>query len=74
MNQIDLHGMSHSQALEKTENALLLASQNPGFRFDIITGNSNTLQQKIIKNILEKHKFGYYIFSSNLGKIIVFNK
>ena len=66
--------MTHSQALEKTENALLLASQTPGFRFDIITGNSNTLQQKIIKNILEKYNFSYYIFSFNLGKITVFDK
>jgi hypothetical protein len=66
--------MTHSQALEKTENALLLASQVPGFRFDIVTGNSSTLQQKIIKNILEKYNFSYYIFSSNLGKITVFDK
>jgi DNA-nicking Smr family endonuclease len=72
-NEIDLHGLSHSQALEKTENKLLLASQNINFRFDVITGNSSSLQNKIIKNILDKYKFNYYIPSSNLGKIVVFS-
>jgi DNA-nicking Smr family endonuclease len=73
IDEIDLHGLSHFQALEKTENKLLLASQNPNFRFDIITGNSSSLQNKIIKNILDKYKFSYYIPSSNLGKIVVFS-
>jgi DNA-nicking Smr family endonuclease len=72
-SEIDLHGLSHLQALEETENKLLLVSQNLNFRFNIITGNSSSLQKKIIKNILDKYKFNYYVPSSNLGKIVVFS-
>lgn len=68
---IDLHGMKHNEALEKTEDALLKASLQQGMVFEIITGNSIILQQKVIKEILGKHKFSYYIPSENLGMIIV---
>jgi len=71
MNYIDLHGMKHDEALLKTENALLKASTQRGMVFEIITGNSIILQQKIIKEILGKHNFSYYIPSENLGMIIV---
>ena len=68
---IDLHGMSHKEALSKTENALIRASLENGIEFEIITGNSQTLQKKIIDEILGKYNFSYYIPSSNLGMIIV---
>lgn len=68
---IDLHGMSHKEALSKTEEALIKASMDNGMEFEIITGNSTILQQKIIDEILGKHNFSYYIPSSNLGMIIV---
>lgn len=68
---IDLHGMSHKEALEKTEEALIKASMDDGMEFEIITGNSTILQQKIIDEILGKHNFSHYIPSSNLGMIIV---
>jgi hypothetical protein len=68
---IDLHGMSHKEALSKTENALIMASLENGMEFEIITGNSQTLQKKIIDEILGKYNFSYYIPSSNLGMIIV---
>jgi len=68
---IDLHGMSHKEALSKTENALIMASLENGMEFEIITGNSQILQKKIIDKILGKYNFSYYIPSSNLGMIIV---
>lgn len=69
--QLDLHGMSHKEALAKTENALIMASLDSGMEFEIITGNSAILQKKIIEEILGKYNFSYYIPSSNLGTIIV---
>lgn len=67
---IDLHGLDHKTALIKTEDALLAASLQVGFTFEIITGNSSILQDKITK-LLEQYDFDYYIPSSNLGMIIV---
>lgn len=68
---IDLHGIKHNEALIKVEDALLKASIENGMEFEIITGNSVILQQKIIDEILGKHNFSYYIPTSNLGTIIV---
>ena len=68
---LDLHGIKHNEALIKVEDALLKASIENGMEFEIITGNSVILQQKIIDEILGKHNFSYYIPASNLGTIIV---
>lgn len=68
---LDLHGLVHSEAIELVENELLLASTEPGFIFNIITGNSSTLQEKIIRQVLDKYEFNYYITAHNLGKITV---
>lgn len=72
MNEIDLHGLFHEEALTLVEDFVLRESSNGfGFECRIITGNSKTLQDKIIKEILLKHKFKFYIPSWNTGEIIV---
>lgn len=72
MNEIDLHGFTHDEALFAVENFVLEESQKGfGFQCRVITGNSKTLQDKIIKEVLIKHKFKFYIPSWNIGEIIV---
>lgn len=74
MNEIDLHGLTHDEALLKAENFLLLESAKNPFgmvQCRVITGNSKTLQDKIIKQILLKHNFQFNIPSWNAGEIIV---
>tara|TARA_Y100000994_G_C15370920_1_gene309020 strand:+ start:146 stop:370 length:225 start_codon:yes stop_codon:yes gene_type:complete len=69
--QLDLHGMTHKEAVNKCENFLLEISVTPYFDATVITGNSQNLQQKLIKEVLEKYNFTYYIPSWNQGQIIV---
>ena len=69
-HSIDLHGLTHDEALIKTEDAVLAASLTPGFTFEIITGKSLLLQEKIGK-MLDSHKFEHYIPNSNIGTIVV---
>lgn len=72
MKEIDLHGMTHEEAVLKAENFVLLESQDELFECRIITGNSMRMQTKIIE-MLKTHKFKYYIPSWNTGEIIVQN-
>ena len=71
MNEIDLHGFTHDEAILATEDWLLRESLNYGFEVKVITGNSHKLQQKIIDEVIKKHDFNYYIPSWNTGQIIV---
>lgn len=71
IHYLDLHGMSHKEALVKVEDALIMASLENGMEFEIITGNSTILQNKIIDEILGPHNFSHYIPSSNMGMIVV---
>lgn len=70
MREIDLHGISHDEALDKAEDFVLRESMNIDFTCAVITGNSKALQQKVFR-LLDKYEFKYYIASNNLGKIIV---
>ena len=70
-NTLDLHGMNHNEAVEKSEDFLLELSVTPYFDGTLRTGNSQSLQEKIIKYVLNKHNFNYYIPSWNQGTIIV---
>mgnify|MGYP003128955610 FL=1 len=72
-NIIDLHGVSHKEAAKKVENELILSSLNDNFEFEIITGNSSTMQKIIIDKVLKPFNFNYYISSNNLGSILVSN-
>ena len=71
MNEIDLHGFTHDEAILAVEDFVLLQSQDRIFQCRIITGNSHKLQKRIQDEILDKHKFNYYIPSWNTGEIIV---
>lgn len=70
MKELDLHGMTHSEAVLEAENFVLLESQNELFECRLITGNSMRMQGKIIE-MLKTHKFKYYIPAWNTGEIIV---
>jgi hypothetical protein len=70
-HKIDLHGMSHKEAISKTETLLIGASFDKAMVVEIITGKSKTLQDKIITELLDLYKFDYYIPSYNIGIIIV---
>jgi len=70
MNEIDLHGMTHDDALIKAEDFVLLQSQDTIFQCRIITGNSYKMTTKIVE-MLESHEFNWYIPTWNTGEIIV---
>ncbi|MCY4160406.1 MAG: hypothetical protein OXE77_00915 [Flavobacteriaceae bacterium] len=75
MLEIDLHGLSHSQCVERTEDFLLNNCNHSGvYEFSIITGNSPKLQQLIINKVLLKHGFTkFYILERNRGQLLVHN-
>jgi|TARA_A100001011_G_scaffold266413_1_gene275407 hypothetical protein len=68
---IDLHGKSHEEALVIVEDYLLLNSFDNLLDLELITGNSITLQNKIINSILKKHQFSYYIPNHNRGVMYI---
>jgi len=70
MNEIDLHGLTHEEAELNAENFVLLQSQNELFECRIITGNSYKMTTRIT-DMLDTHKFKWYIPSWNTGEIIV---
>lgn len=74
MKQIDLHGLTHDEAVLETENFLLLESANnayDSFECKIITGNSPKLQTRIIQEVLDKHNFTWTSPAYNTGCLIV---
>lgn len=72
MNELDLHGISHDEAIKLVED-FVFSESNKGYAFSckIITGNSQRLQDRIIKEVLDVYNFRYYIPSWNTGQIIV---
>ena len=70
MKEIDLHGLTHDEALIKAEDFVLLLSQDELFQCRIITGNSYKMTTKIVE-MLESHEFNWYIPTWNTGEIIV---
>ena len=70
---IDLHGKSHEEALVIVEDYLLLNSFDNLLDLELITGNSTTLQDKIINTILKKYEFSYYIPNHNRGVMYITN-
>ena len=71
---IDLHGLTHDEALLETEAFLFETSVHRGGTVTIVTGNSHRLQEKIIKQILDVYDFKFYIPSDNLGVIKVIHQ
>ena len=72
MNELDLHGMTHDEAVLEAENWVLLQSDNPMFECRVIVGNSSQMTTRIT-NMLDEYGFRYYIPSWNVGEIIVSN-
>ena len=72
MNELDLHGFTHDEAVFAAENFVLMESQDDLFECRIITGNSYKMTTRITE-MLDKHKFRWYIPSWNTGEIIVSN-
>lgn len=70
-HKIDLHGLGHNEAVKKTESFLIEASFDKAMVAEIITGNSKTMQDRIIEDVIKYYNFDYYIPSYNLGMIIV---
>ena len=68
---IDLHGLTHEEALVKVEEYLLLNSFDNDLDLELITGKSPKLQQKIINQILNKHNYNYYIPDYNTGVMFI---
>lgn len=70
-HNIDLHGLTHKEAIKKAEMTLIGASFDKAMVVEIITGKSKQMQDKIIKEVIEVYNFSYYIPSYNTGMIIV---
>lgn len=70
MEELDLHGIFHSDVKNKVENFVLMNSKNLPVR--IITGDSQRMRTLTV-NILDKYKFNYDIPAYNPGEIIVLN-
>lgn len=70
MKELDLHGMTHDEAVLEAENFVLLESQDELFECRLITGNSMKMKTIIIE-MLDKHGFHWWIPAWNTGEIIV---
>lgn len=71
VHKIDVHGLSHNQAIVKVENELISLSISKNWIAEVVTGKSSAMQDKIIKEVLDLHNFSYYIPGNNHGVIIV---
>jgi hypothetical protein len=71
MLKIDVHGLTHKEAVLKVENSLILNQLCKYGQLELITGKSKQLQLKIIEEVLGVHNFSYYIPAHNAGVIIV---
>jgi len=71
IHKIDLHGMSHREAVSKVEDELVKISLSKFWEVEIITGKSKHMQHRIITEVLDPLKFFHYIPHTNLGVIIV---
>lgn len=72
MNELDLHGFTHDEAIFVAEDFVLKESLDPLFQCRIIVGNSAKMTS-LVTEMLDKHKFHYYIPSWNVGEIIISN-
>jgi len=70
MKELDLHGLTHADAVSQSEDYILRLSVDELFECRLITGNSLKLQTKLIV-MLKKHDFKWYIPTWNTGEIIV---
>lgn len=69
--KIDLHGLKHQDAIKLVEKELIL---NNLYKFDtveIITGKSPKLQEILIKEVINRYDFDYYIPINNPGMLVI---
>ncbi len=74
MRELDLHGLTHNEAVSKAEDFVLKESaeaKGGAFSCKIITGNSPKLQIRIIREVIDKHNFDYHSTPYNNGQLIV---
>ena len=71
MKEIDLHGLTHNEAIEVVTKEVTSLFVERGFKIKVITGNSVTLQKKIFKEIVERYNLNSYLLTNNLGTIII---
>lgn len=71
IHKIDLHGLTHDEAIKKVENDLIQASLSRFYEVRIITGKSRLMRKTIIEEVLDPQDFFYYIPANNEGEIIV---
>ena len=69
--EIDLHGLTHEEAIKAVEDWLYNSYRIPFFTGKIITGNSPELQKKIFEQVLDPYGYAYYVPVYNLGCIVV---
>ena len=70
-HKIDLHGLTHKEAISKVENELIGISMSSNWEVEIITGKSGNMGKIVCQEILDPFNFSYYIPSNNPGVIIV---
>lgn len=70
MKELDLHGLTHEEAVLKAEDFVLLESQDELFECKLITGNSMKMKSVIVE-MLERYDFKWWIPAWNTGEIIV---
>ena len=68
MKELDLHGLYHHQVQDEVENFVLVNAKELPLR--IIVGNSQFMKN-LTQQILDKHKFEYYIPAHNHGEIVI---
>ena len=70
-HKIDLHGLSHSQAVAKVEDELVKISLDNYWEVHIVTGKSKYMQHRIISEVLDPMDFFYYKPPANEGLLVV---
>lgn len=70
-HKIDLHGLSHNQAVAKVEDELVKISLDKYWEVHIVTGKSKDMQHRIISEVLEPMDFFYYKPPANEGLLVV---
>lgn len=68
---IDLHGLTHKEAVKKVEGELINISLSSYWEVELITGKSQAMKDIIIKEVLKPYNFFYQQSIANEGVIMV---
>lgn len=61
MIKIDVHGLTHQQAVKLVESRLIKASEKGSFECTIVTGKSDAMNKVIINEVLNFYNFDWII-------------